>query len=80
MSDPLRDSTPITEAWLLSAGFKAVESDRGPRYADHYELQRLNIWKFNDTDKWLFTEADNIEMTTRGDVRMLGMLLRIFIP
>lgn len=77
MNDLLNDETLISEEWLRSVGFKAVESHRGPRYSDNFEIGILNIWEFNDAGEWLFTAADQISMRTRGEVRMLAKLLKV---
>jgi hypothetical protein len=74
------DQLPITEEWLKSVGFKAVESDMGPTYGDHMEKGMINIWEFNDTGKWLFSPADHIEMATRRELRLLAELLKELLP
>jgi hypothetical protein len=76
-ADPDKDPTPLTEEWLLSVGFKAVESHMGPRYSDNLELGRLNVWELNKTGEWLLTAADHIGVTTRGELRVLAKLLKV---
>jgi hypothetical protein len=73
----LHDPTPLDETWLRAVGFVAVESDMGPRYHDHYELGKLNLWEFNDTGEWLVNGADWMGLRTRGALRMLCAALGI---
>ena len=68
MSDDLE---PITEEWLLSQGFNRVPSDMGLEYEDHFERGSLNLWEFNRTGVWLWSEHDSVEMRTRGKLRQL---------
>lgn len=75
LCEVLLDETPITREWLASIGFKPVTSDMGPEYADHMELDSLNVWGFNETGWWLFNPCDSIELRTRGELQMLAYLL-----
>lgn len=70
------DEELITKEWLVSVGFKAVPSDMGPNYFDHYEIEgeRLNIWEYNQSGKWVLNLADHIGMRTRGKLRMMAKL------
>lgn len=67
---PADSDEPISRNWLLSVGFKAVPSDMGSTYHDHYQLNLLNLWQFNG-GPWLVNGADWMEFTTRGSVRRL---------
>lgn len=75
------DPTPLDAAWLLSVGFKAVPSDMGPEYHDHYQLGRLNLWQFHGAGpgdgEWLVNDADWIAIRTRGQLRRLAACLGI---
>lgn len=74
MSD---DNEPITVEWLLSEGFKKVPSDLGPRYADNLQLDRVTVWELNGTGKWVFDDADWIELKTRKHMRILIELAEV---
>ena len=73
---PTDDDDPITPEWLLSVGFKAVPSDMGSTYHDHYQLDLLNLWQFNG-GPWLVNGADWMEFKTRVDVRRLTAALSL---
>jgi hypothetical protein len=68
--------TPITREWLLSMGLKAVPSPMGPRFSDHLEKGKLNVWEWGQGE-WLYTDADSISMRTRGELRLLARLLKV---
>jgi hypothetical protein len=73
----LDDAEPITKEWLLSVGFSEVPSDMGPNYADHLQIEWLNVWEFNGTGEWLFNPYDRIEMRTRRQIRLLAELYNV---
>jgi hypothetical protein len=68
---------PITEEWLVSTGFKAVESHIGPNYGDDLQCGKMALWEFNDTGEWLLREADSFGFRTRGEVFDLLAALKI---
>ena len=68
---------PITEEWLVSIGFEAVESHIGPNYGDDLQLGKMALWEFNDTGEWLLREADSFGFRTRGEVLDLLAALKI---
>lgn len=67
---------PVDAEWLESIGFVSVPSKRGPEYADHLELGRLNIWELSG--EWLMTEADRFGFRVRGQI--LDLLSALKIP
>jgi hypothetical protein len=74
---PFMDGTPITSEWLQEQGFKLVPSNMGPRHAAHHELGRLNIWEYNGTGQWILRDSDDIEVSTRGQLRCLATLFGV---
>lgn len=74
------DKEPLTEVWLRMMGFESCPSSIGPEYGEELRKERLQIWEFNGTGKWLFAEADWIELETRGDLRAMCRVCRIDLP
>lgn len=74
------DPLPITEEWLESQGFQRVPSDRGPNYTDHFEKDRVNLWEFNGTGNWLWSEHDSVNMSTRGKLYLLAAWIGLDMP
>ena len=79
---PADDAEPISEEWLRSVWFVAVESDMGRNYSDHFEIEAaskgtLNLWEFNQTGDWLINGFDSWPLKSRGDVRRLCAALGI---
>jgi len=62
--------SPITIEWLESLGFVAVPSSMGSDYSDHYRLDGVEVWPFNDKG-WLFEDFDSVLMKTQGHLKLL---------
>jgi hypothetical protein len=68
------DDEPITEEWLSSVGFKQNKPSHvwgTPNCNWHHGELDLEIWQFNDTDKWLWVECDGVPMRTRESLKLL---------
>jgi len=69
----LNDTTPITEEWVLSLGFEFVPGNEKTGDHDCFTMEEwdLEIWEFNGTGLWLWSDADHFSMKTRGHLNML---------